>query len=395
MVGSALAIEHKPITNQLIQLLHNDPKLKKMLTESIDKARQVNPDKSTNPVQSLQEYYNYLDKYVGMLPGQDLATASTYTRDDMLNGACYFYFLVDQPLDSLKNKNLYKNTLQYYPKFSKWLVQYAKKWGEFLDTPRSWNNQIYQKLYNSGEFNLQKGWYGKDNHWKTFNEWFARKLSDPKKTHPISQPRNDRVVISPADSVPRGVWPIDNQSRIKVKGGLTIKMARYYYVGDLLKPDSQYKKVFANGWLTHTFLNANDYHRYHYAVTGEVVETAKVTKNVALNTFWSTKEKKCIFSDTIGWQFSQTRGYVIVKTKKYGYVALIPMGMAQVSSVNFIKPILGYHKKGDTLGFFQFGGSDFVMLFQHKSHFKITAPKHSNGKYKHILMGQEYGRFSH
>jgi len=59
-----------------------------------------------------------------------------------------------------------------------------------------------------------------------------------------------------------------------------------------------------------------------------------------------------------------------------------------VSSVNFegnVRPGI-IHKKGDMLGNFLFGGSDFVILFQKKAGFEMTTPKD-----KHVLMGEEYG----
>jgi hypothetical protein len=104
----------------------------------------------------------------------------------------------------------------------------------------------------------------------------------------------------------------------------------------------------------------------------------------------------CWFSDhSTGWQFTLTRGVVIVDTGKYGLVALVPMGMAQVSSVNFeaiVRPGI-IHKKGDMLGNFLFGGSDFVILFQDKAGFEITASKSTSSAdtYKHVLMGEAYG----
>ena len=76
-------------------------------------------------------------------------------------------------------------------------------------------------------------------------------------------------------------------------------------------------------------------------------------------------------------------------TGEYGLVALIPMGMAQVSSVNFEKGVVvgSDHKKGDMLGNFLFGGSDFVMLFQKQAGFEMTAATPD----VHILMGEKYG----
>jgi len=88
--------------------------------------------------------------------------------------------------------------------------------------------------------------------------------------------------------------------------------------------------------------------------------------------------------DSTGWQFKQTRAYVIIDAGQYGLVALIPMGMAQVSGVNLedIVQVGITHEKGDMLGTFLFGGSDFVMLFQDKAGFEMTAQVN-----KHLLMG--------
>jgi hypothetical protein len=64
------------------------------------------------------------------------------------------------------------------------------------------------------------------------------------------------------------------------------------------------------------------------------------------------------------------------------------MGMAQVSSVNFEKDVVvgSDHEKGEMLGNFLFGGSDFVMLFQKQAGFEMTATPGV-----HILMGEKYG----
>ena len=49
------------------------------------------------------------------------------------------------------------------------------------------------------------------------------------------------------------------------------------------------------------------------------------------------------------------------------------------------------HEKGDPLGNFYFGGSDFIMLFQKDAEFSITAPMADSETYDHILVGEEYG----
>ena len=85
---------------------------------------------------------------------------------------------------------------------------------------------------------------------------------------------------------------------------------------------------------------------------------------------------------------------VILETEDYGLVALLPIGMATVGSVNFEETVkVGVKvKKGDLLGYFLFGGSDFIMVFQDNVNFTLDAPKKDDGEsYKHILMGEHLG----
>ena len=378
---------HKAITQDLIGLIEKNPEIGNMLEVSIAKAKEINPDPKTNPVQNLSDYYNFIDSASELIPRDVLENPSDLTRDQILQSICYFYFLVDQPLPELENKGLFDNTIQYYEPFSSWLRDFADTWGSFLDTEASWSPEIYQEFYNDPSYGLLKGWYESSSNWSTFNRFFSRYLESPN-ARPIASPNDTMVVVSPADSVPQGTWAIDNNSTIQVEDGLEVKLVHYYSVRDLLGNDSQYRDAFANGVLTHTFLNVNDYHRYHFAVGGTIKEKKKVVQNVALEVAWNSTQNKYDPIDSTGWQFSQTRGYVIVDTEKYGLVALIPMGMAQVSSVNFEDDVEvgATHEKGDMLGNFLFGGSDFVMLFQERAGFEMTATQGN-----HILMGEEYG----
>jgi len=387
---STVAMEndnHKAITQDLIGLIEKNPEIGNMLEMSIAKAKEINPDPKTNPVQNLSDYYNFIDSASELIPRDVLENPSDLTRDQILQSICYFYFLVDQPLSELENKGLFDNTIQYYEPFSSWLRDFADTWGSFLDTEASWSPEIYQEFYNDPSYGLQKGWYESSSNWSTFNRFFSRYLESPN-ARPIASPNDTMVVVSPADSVPQGTWAVDNNSTIQVEDGLEVKLVHYYNVKDLLGNDSQYRDAFANGVLTHSFLNVNDYHRYHFAVGGTIKEKKKVVQNVALEVAWNSTQNKYDPIDSTGWQFSQTRGYVIVDTEKYGLVALIPMGMAQVSSVNFEDDVEvgATHEKGDMLGNFLFGGSDFVMLFQERAGFEMTATQGN-----HILMGEEYG----
>lgn len=72
--------------------------------------------------------------------------------------------------------------------------------------------------------------------------------------------------------------------------------------------------------------------------------------------------------DTPGYQFLQTRGIIIINNEKLGRVAIMPIGMAVVSSVTVNKELLGKTiKKGDEISHFSFGGSDCVLMFEEKA----------------------------
>ncbi len=108
--------------------------------------------------------------------------------------------------------------------------------------------------------------------------------------------------------------------------------------------------------------------------------------------------------DATGYQFVQCRGLFVLETA-IGKIAILPMGMAQVSSVLFVKPgtqeiihltaeqkRLPYNEqvallnqrardevvgrtvaKGEMISTFLFGGSDIVVIFERQSNVNITA----------------------
>ncbi|HZE16927.1 MAG TPA: phosphatidylserine decarboxylase, partial [Mycobacterium sp.] len=58
-----------------------------------------------------------------------------------------------------------------------------------------------------------------------------------------------------------------------------------------------------------------------------------------------------------------------------GIVAVVPVGMAQVASVNLTAVEQTQLAKGQQFGYFQFGGSDIVILFQPGVEVHVDASK--------------------
>lgn len=393
--------EYGKATQELIEMINTHPEVKAMLETSIAKAEEANPDLNTNPVRSLEEYFAFVSWAEHAMPWTLISKEEhADIFEDIYQGIAYFYFLIDQPLPELEGKGLHNNSLQYAEPYASWLTTFCKSWGSYLDSEDSWNEQYYQMAKQDPGFGLQNGWYEDGSHWKTFNQFFARHLKSPD-VRPIAEPDKDNIVVSFADSEPQGVWAIDSSSNLVAEDGVPVKSATLRSVSALIGEGSEYQTAFANGTFTHSFLNVNDYHRYHFPVDGVVKEVRIIqgSQPIGGRLWWDKENNRYAYdpSAKTGWQVLETRGCVIVETADYGLVALLPIGMVVVSSVNFEDTVQpgAQVKKGDPLGYFAFGGSDFVVLFQEGVNFSLDAPKRPAGVgYEHMLMGEKLGTMS-
>lgn len=375
-------------------MLDNDANLKALVEKSLAQAQEINPDPATNPAKDLDELYKFTDWAEKCLPWEIVEGQSgsgLYEHIDQSLDA--FYFLFDQPLDELQGKGYYYPSLQYHEPIRSWLIEYASNWGQFLSSPDSWNDEAYERVCADERFNMKNGWYGDANVWTNFNDWFARSLVDQDASHPIDK---SATVIAPADSTPQGVWPIDGEGMFAMdENGLALKSARFNDVENLLGPSSKYRDSFNGGTFTHTFLDVNDYHRYHFPVSGTIVEVKKIPAQDAAGgiTVWDKSLGKYVLLDqNPGWQSIETRDLVVVDTGEYGLVAILPIAMSQVSSCNWEdNVVVGAHvEKGDPMGYFLFGGSDICMVFQEGVKVEYLPPKNSDNGYDHVLMGQAF-----
>lgn len=386
-------------TRELVALVESNPQVKALLVEAIGKGKEINPDKSTNPAQSLEEYYDFVDRSqkampwdVILCPGQP----SIFGR--MYQALCYCYFINCMPLESLGGKSLFTPSIQYVKPYNEWLVKYCKSWGKFLSSPESWNKEYEALMMRQEELGMTNGWYEDPSNWYSFNDFFSRKLASPDR-RPIAAPGDDAVVASPADCVPQGVWNIDGESYILSDEKIAVKSRVFNSVRNLISPESPYCDAFAGGKFFHAFLNANDYHRYHFPVSGTIRELRIIPGEDALggSITWEPGLQQYVVDCSVpGWQSIETRGLAIVETDNHGLVAVMPIGMSQVASVNFTSGLkVGDRvEKGDELGYFLFGGSDFVLVFQKDADFQLTSPQDASRNREHLLMGEKLGHIS-
>lgn len=328
----------------LKKILADNPDIKKALLESLKIA-------DWKGIKTLDEYYAYLARTEKLIP-----KARTILQEIL-----EFYYLIDQ------SKYLNDSKL-----FQEWVVRFARDWGKFLDTPESIEH--LESFYRDKSFHMED-YYVAPSGWLTFNQFFAREIKPGKR--PVAGLCDDTVIVSPADSVYQGFWKIDEKSDITVKG-------MKYSVKQLLD-GSKYKDAFKGGVFTHSFLNVNDYHRYHVPVGGQVLETKVILGRMYLGAAKDPKTGKLVPVDDEGWQMTQARGLIVLKTKNLGLVAVLPIGMAQVSSVTITPDVGDTLAKGEEFGFFQFGGSDIITVFQ-AGKAKLTGKPDV-----HYLQGQKIG----
>ncbi|MBR3334778.1 MAG: phosphatidylserine decarboxylase [Clostridia bacterium] len=377
-------------TLAMMEYLEADPELMALMEKSIASAAQVNPDSNTNPVRSVDVLYDFLDWATICMPWNVLTDVSYPTLYESIDQSIdYIWFLLDQPPEELEDKGCYYPVPEYHEPIATWLRDYSVEWGAFLSTEESWNDIYYQRVKNDPSMNMQHGWYADTNVWHSFNEWFSRYLVDPS-VRPIA----DSMVVSPADAKPQGIWDIDENRDFIHHEGVVIKPARFTSVSQLIGPDLQYGDAFKGGTLTHTFLDVNDYHRYHFPVSGTIVEMRKIPADNGVGgiVLWDAEKGRYISDcDVPGWQMFETRDCVIVDTEEYGLVAILPIGMSRICSCNWEENLKVGSKveKGDPMGYFLFGGSDIVMVFQSCVDVEFLCETEGDG-YAHILMGEPY-----
>ena len=337
---------HVPVVEDLVQLLHAHPDLRAALEGAIQTA-------DLKGLENTEALLRLLDESVAAVPN---AAEHRPPREFNL-----FYIIDHAPEDRLNRDE----------SFIAWMKKYMEARGQFMDTPASAARiSSYTDLPN---FHMED-YIADPSGWMTFNQFFARELKPGKR--PVAEPCNNKVIVSPADSVFEGAWEIDANSKVTVKG-VTWRIAK-------LLEGSPYQDAFKNGIYTHSFLNANDYHRYHVPVAGQIKEVRKIQGRVYMDMI-RRADGSLQAIDGDRYQYNQERGLIVIDSPEVGLVAVLPVGMGPISSVNLTPEVGARLQKGEECGYFMFGGSDIVMLFQNK---KVVLDVEVGKKY---LQGQRIG----
>lgn len=319
-------------------------------------------------IKNLQDYLTWINDLLKWVPTEDKPGREVY------NYLCKFHFILDQPpVLGLQNRIVPHHKAQPLKPLSAWMVRYAKAMGEFLDTPESLTPESLRSFYESPNYNMSD-YIVPHGGWKTFNQFFARNFKPG--LRPVAAVSDPNVIVSAADSTFAGQWEIRTDSNVTVKN-------LHWSIVELLD-GSPYQDRFVNGLFMHAFLGPSDYHRQHAPVAGTVVEARVIPGQVYLEVVAEPvpgdvtgrhrlkPQRNFDALDNAGYQFAQARGLVVLETA-IGLVAVLPIGMSQVSSVILTAEKGVTLRKGEEISYFQFGGSDIVVLFEAESNVSFTA----------------------
>jgi len=257
-----------------------------------------------------------------------------------------------------------------------WTMYFVKEQGKFMDSRQSTGSiPVWLKdssLHNE-EYVVPPGGYA------SFNSFFTRDLK--KGMRPVARPNDDSVIVSPVDG-----WIGSMNADLKPDAQLPIKGRMRLSLNQLLG-NSTFASHFIDGSAVSVMLLPRNYHHFHAPVSGQLVESRVDVGNILFGSqlmdyFMTDYDDLSVFEN-------YKHGYFIIKTKQYGYVAMIPVGLETISSVVFenrVKNISAGHavpvQKGEKLGHFAYGGSLVILLFE-KNRFNSLS----------VQQGQQIGIF--
>jgi len=180
------------------------------------------------------------------------------------------------------------------------------------------------------------------NSYKSFNDFFTRHLKPdarPFSTDPLT-------LVSPADGRALVFPTLNENSYVPIKGHpFTIRK---------LIPDTYSR--FTNGALAIVRLCPADYHRYHFPCDGNIIDYRHINGTLHSVNPIALKSGPDVFGEN-------KRSCTLINTQQAGTICFVEIGAFGVGSIINTRQT-GHVKKMEEKGFFKFGGSTIVLIFQ-------------------------------
>lgn len=293
-----------------------------------------------------------------MEPNRYVDRESGEIKTEKVAGEIWLRWLYNNPLGRVTTFTLVKR------KF------FSSLYGRMMD----WSSSAEKIAPFIDNFNIDMS-ASENQDYKTFNDFFTRKLRE--NARPIDS--NSNVVISPSDG--------------KILAYQNIKSADFILKGSRFNVESFLDnavlgKKFNNGSLIIIRLAPYDYHRFHFPISGKVSPQIKIEGDLYSVNPIALQKMIEIF-------FLNKREYVIISSEQFGDMIMAEVGATMVGSI--IQTYKGDSGiRGDEKGYFKFGGSTVVLLFE-KDKIVINTDlivNTANGFETEVKMGEKIASFS-
>lgn len=340
------AQEEAPPVQSLKRLYQENKDFQKVVAEMFENLQDM-PDGTKNiwRGKDVEDLYAFLNEWFYFLPN------TKNGLDKILEFSMLYYH----------NPHGMKFVLEE-PGYS-WALGFIEERGKYMDSPESAkgiNTWLADESIDHDDFIMPVEGY------KSFNDFFTRDLRPGARK--IEGVDDNSALVSPADGV---INMINNDlkmnTQIPTKGRMTLDL-------NALFGNSRYAKEFVGGTALAVFLKPDNYHHYHAPVTGVVIESKE---SVGDRLFGMPDIYDIINKGNIAYNkdysvFENFRhGYLIIDTKEYGYVGMIPIGLQTIGSVVFERHFKHVSEgapqkiyKGEKVGHFAYGGSTVLLVFQ-------------------------------
>lgn len=344
-------LKYHPVILEFKAMIETDPTMYMYFTQMFEQQPKFPPPKGSGDVK-LKNYQQMLDtmNYI-------LTTAPEYNNTEMVGFP--INAILDFPMITPAGQAAFLS-----PKVNTMLKKVLAVWTKFLDSPDScyvlndskngWLSLEARQALHLDEFicDKSKPYWG----FKSWNDFFIRQFKPNER--PISNPDDSKIIVNACESAPFNISKnVQKCDSFWLKG-------QPYSLEHMLS--NHHVDYYVGGTVYQAFLSAKNYHRWHSPVDGTIKEF-----HIIDGTYYS--ETESVGFDEAGPNNSQgyiahvaTRALIFIESNNpvLGMVCVMPIGMAEVSSCIITVKKGQKVKKGDQIGYFQFGGSTHCLIFK-------------------------------
>lgn len=188
--------------------------------------------------------------------------------------------------------------------------------------------------------------------YKTFNEFFSRRLKPGARPIEGGMDNND-IIVSVADSRLVVFENVTTAKTLWIKGnGFTVEklLGRQHAKNHTGSTENDHSIAIFR-------LAPQDYHRIHCPLNGKIAKITQIHGSYYTVNPMAVRSALDVFGENV-------RTVVTMETEEYGSVEIVLVGAMMVGSILITAELNSHVKKGQELGYFKFGGSTVVLIFQ-------------------------------